>query len=214
METVTTTPKVIGYTRVSTDAQEDGAGLEAQAEAIRAEAARRGWDVEVVQEIASGGKAVSARPVLSDVLGRLGRGDVLVVAKGDRLARSLLVLAGLLEDSDKRGWSLVALDLGVDTSTPAGRLVIQTLGAAAEYERRMIGARTREALAVKRSQGIRLGKPSRVDSTTRRRIRDVRAQGWTWQRIADALNRDGIATGHGGATWRPSSVRAAALAAA
>ncbi len=143
----------------------------------------------------------------------LGAGDILVVAKGDRLARSVLVLAGLLEDSNRRGWSLVALDLGVDTSTPAGRLVIQTLGAAAEYERRMIGARTREALAAKRAQAVRLGKPSRVDAAARRRIRDVRAQGWTWQRIADALNRDGVTTGHGGATWRPSSVRAAALAA-
>lgn len=209
-----TTPKVIGYTRVSTDGQEDGAGLEAQAEAIRAEAARRGWSVEIVQEIASGGKAVTQRPVLSEVLERLGAGDVLVVAKGDRLARSLLVLAGLLEDSDRRGWSLVALDLGVDTSTPAGRLVIHTLGAAAEYERRMIGTRTREALAVKKAQGVRLGKPSRVSSDTRRRIRDTRAQGWTWQRIADALNRDGVTTGHGGTEWRPSSVRAAALAAA
>ncbi len=68
---------------------------------------------------------------------------VLVVAKGDRLARSLMTLSRLLEDSDARGWSLVALDLGVDTSTPAGRLAIQVIGAAAEYESRMIGARTR-----------------------------------------------------------------------
>ncbi len=208
-----TTPKVIGYTRVSTEGQEDGVGLTAQADAIRLEATRRGWDVEIVQEVVSGGKALAQRPVLEAVLAALGAGDILVVAKGDRLARSLLVLAGLLEDSDKRGWSLVALDLGVDTSTPAGRLVIQMLGAAAEYERRLIGARTREALAVKRAQGVRLGKPSRVDADARRRIRDTRAQGWTWQRIADALNRDGATTGHGGATWRPSSVRAAALAA-
>ncbi len=82
------------------------------------------------------------------------------------------------------GWSLVALALGVDTSTPAGRVVIQTLGAAG-HERRMIGARTRDALAVKRAQGVRLGKPSRAAAAARRRIRDVHAQGWTWQRIAD-----------------------------
>ncbi len=208
-----TAPQVIGYTRVSTEEQEDGAGLDAQAFAIHAAAVQRGWTVEIVQEVVSGRKGLQQRPVLAGVLARLRKGDVLVVAKGDRLARSLMTLSRLLEDSDSRGWSLVALDLGVDTSTPAGRLAIQVIGAAAEYESRMIGARTREAMAVHKANGATFGCPRRTDTATRRRIRDTRAQGWTLQRIADALNRDEIPTPQGGATWRPSSVRAAALAA-
>jgi len=207
-----TAPQVIGYTRVSTEDQEDGAGLDAQAFAIRTAATQRGWDVEIVQEVVSGRKGLHQRPVLSGVLARLRKGDVLVVAKGDRLARSLMTLSRLLEDSDSRGWSLIALDLGVDTSTPAGRLAIQVIGAAAEYESRMIGARTREAMAVHKANGATFGCPRRVDGDTRQRIRAVRAQGWTLQRIANALNRDNIPTPQGGATWRPSSVRAAVLA--
>ncbi len=207
-----TAPQVIGYTRVSTEEQEEGAGLDAQAFTIRTAATQRGWNVEIVQEVVSGRKGLQQRPVLAGVLARLRKGDVLVVAKGDRLARSLMTLSRLLEDSDARGWSLVALDLGVDTSTPAGRLAIQVIGAAAEYESRMIGARTREAMAVHKANGATFGCPRRTDTATRRRIRDTRAQGWTLQRIADALNRDEIPTPQGGATWRPSSVRAAALA--
>lgn len=208
-----TAPQVIGYTRVSTEEQEDGAGLDAQAFAIQSAAVQRGWTVEIVQEVVSGRKGLQQRPVLAGVLARLRKGDVLVVAKGDRLARSLMTLSRLLEDSDSRGWSLVALDLGVDTSTPAGRLAIQVIGAAAEYESRMIGARTREAMAVHKANGATFGCPRRTDTATRQRVRDARSQGWTWQRIADALNRDDIPTPQSGATWRPSSVRAVALAA-
>ncbi len=207
-----TTPQVIGYTRVSTEEQEDGAGLDAQAFAIHAAAVQRGWDVEIVQEVVSGRKGLQQRPVLTGVLARLRKGDVLVVAKGDRLARSLMTLSRLLEDSDSRGWSLVALDLGVDTSTPAGRLAIQVIGAAAEYESRMIGARTREAMAVHKANGATFGNPVQLDGDTRRRIRDVRAQGVSWHRIAEALNRDGVPLPRGGAKWWASSVRAAALA--
>ncbi len=97
--------------------------------------------------------------------------------------------------------------------TRLGRIPLQVIGAAAEYESRMIGARTREAMAVHKANGATFGCPRRTDTATRRRIRDTRAQGWTLQRIANALNRDNIPTPQGGATWRPSSVRAAALAA-
>ncbi len=68
-------------------------------------------------------------------------------------------------------------------------------------------------MAVHKANGATFGCPKRTDGDTRQCIRDVRAQGWTLQRIADALNRDDIPTPQGGATWRPSSVRAAALAA-
>ena len=169
---------VYGYCRVSTENQEDGTGLEAQTVTIEREAVRRDWEtVELHREVVSGGKGIHQRPVLAAILERIQRGDVLVVAKGDRLARSLLVLSQLLEASDREGWSLVLIDLGVDTSTPAGRLSAQVVGAAAEYERQMIRARTREGLAVKRSQGVRLGRPVEMPATIRAEVVSLRAQG-------------------------------------
>jgi DNA invertase Pin-like site-specific DNA recombinase len=210
MEATTPTSTVYGYCRVSTEGQEDGAGLEAQAVAIRLEADRRGWStLELHQEVVSGGKGIQHRPVLATILERIGRGDVLVVAKGDRLARSLLVLAQLLEASDRDGWSLVLIDLGVDTSTPAGRLSAQVVGAAAEYERQMIRARTRDGLAVKRSQGIRLGRPTISSAATLERVTQLRGDGLTLKAIAAQLTSDGIRTPAGRAAWSTSNVQTA-----
>lgn len=209
MDTETTTTTVYGYCRVSTEGQEDGAGLDAQAIAIRQEAERRGWtSVDIRREVVSGGKRVDQRPVLAEILDQISAGDVLVVAKGDRLARSLVVLAGLLEDSDRRGWSLVLLDLGVDTSTPAGRLSAQVVGAAAEYERQMIRARTRDGLAVKRSQGVRLGRPVQMDAETRAEVVRLRVQGgWTLRQIAEEMTTRGVPTASGKATWSTGNVQ-------
>lgn len=81
-----------------------------------------------------------------------GQADALCVAKLDRLSRSLLDFAGLMERSRKRGWSLVALDLGVDTSTPSGEMMASVLATFAQFERRLIGERTRAALAEKRAR--------------------------------------------------------------
>lgn len=210
MSRTETFPTIYGYCRVSTDAQEDGAGLESQAVAIRQAATVRGWDqLEIATEVVSGGKGLDRRPVLAGILERITRGDVLVVAKGDRLARSLIVLAQLLEDSDRGGWSLVLLDLGVDTSTPAGRLAAQVVGAAAEYERALIRARTREALAVKRSQGVRLGRPVQLCSSIRDRIAELRAEGSTLRVIAATLNAEGVATATGRGEWSTSRVQTA-----
>jgi DNA invertase Pin-like site-specific DNA recombinase len=79
----------------------------------------------------------------------------------------------------------------------------------AEWEREMIGQRTREGLAVKRSQGVTLGRPRELDERTRRRIRQLRARGWSYPRIAAKLNADHVPTAHGGKRWYPASVRAA-----
>jgi DNA invertase Pin-like site-specific DNA recombinase len=210
MDTNTATSTVYGYCRVSTEGQEDGAGLEAQAVSIRAEADRRGWStLELHQEVVSGGKSVARRPVLASILERIGRGDVLVVAKGDRLARSLVVLAQLLEASDRDGWSLVLIDLGVDTSTPAGRLSAQVVGAAAEYERQMIRARTRDGLAVKRSQGVRLGRPVKLSAEALEMVVNLRASGLSLRGIAEHLTALGIATASGKAVWSTSNVQTA-----
>lgn len=208
MDSINATSTVYGYCRVSTEGQEDGAGLEAQAVAIRTEADRRGWStLELHSEVVSGGKGLHQRPVLASIMERITRGDVLVVAKGDRLARSLVVLAQLLEASDRDGWSLVLLDLGVDTSTPAGRLSAQVVGAAAEYERQMIRARTRDGLAVKRSQGVRLGRPVLLPVEVRERVVELRSSGLSLQAIADQLTAEGVPTATGRPRWYAATVQ-------
>ncbi len=80
--------------------------------------------------------------------------------------------------------------------------------AVAEWEREMIGVRTRDALAVKRSEGVQLGRPRVLPDDVRRRIRRERKRGRTLQAIADRLNADHVPTGHGGSRWYASTVHA------
>lgn len=202
--------RVVGYARVSTDEQaESGAGLAAQEATIRREAERRGWEViALVRDAGASGSRLRGRLGLSEALrlAESGEADGVVVAKLDRLSRSLIDAAALIERSRRRGWTLVALDLGVDTSTPAGELVANVMAAVAQWERRAIGQRTKEALAVRREQGVRLGRPRAVPPDVRARIAQLRRRGLSYQAIADRLGVAGIATAHGGA-WHASTVR-------
>ena len=102
-------------------------------------------------------RSLVSRPGLARALADIERGaaSVLVVAKLDRLSRSLLDFAALMERSRKQGWAVVALDLGVDTTTPSGEMMANVLAVFAQFERRLIGQRTREALAVKRGRATR-----------------------------------------------------------
>ena len=78
----------------------------------------------------------------------------------------------------------------------------------AQFERRLIGQRTRDALAVKKAQGVRLGRPRTLPSKVCRRIERMRARGNSLAAIAEKLNKDQVPTAHGGARWYPSTVRA------
>lgn len=210
--------RAVGYLRVSTLEQSDsGAGLRAQGEAIESDALRRGWELVAIQEDAgASGKSLSGRPGLMAALETVenGEAEALVVAKLDRLSRSLLDFAGLMERARKRGWSLVALDLGVDTSTPSGEMMASVLATFAQFERRLIGQRTKEALAIKRAQGVRLGRPHTMSAEAVAMIRELRAQGRSYRAIADALNERGLPTAQGGRAWHPQTVRLVALRAA
>ena len=84
-----------------------------------------------------------------------------MVAKLDRLSRSMLDFAALMNAAQKQGWALVALDLGVDTSTPYGEMMANVLATFAQFERRLISQRTKEALAQKRAAGVQLHDQSR-----------------------------------------------------
>ena len=143
--------------------------------------------------LGASGKSLNGRSGLTAALAAVeaGEADGLVVAKLDRLSRSLLDFAGLMERSQRKGWSLVALDLGVDTSTPSGEMMASVLAIFAQFERRLIGQRTREALAVKRAQGVRLGRPATMPDAVRARIRAEHEGGQSLAAIAAGLNAAG-----------------------
>jgi DNA invertase Pin-like site-specific DNA recombinase len=202
--------RALCYTRVSTSEQaESGAGLAAQRTAVLGEVERRGWTLVELVEDAGHSSATLDRPGISAVLARLDRNeaDALVVAKLDRLTRSIKDFGDLADRARRKKWAIVALDLGVDMTTPAGELVASVVAGTAQYERRIIGQRTKEALAARRAAGVRLGRPMRTPSETVRRIVDDRANGLTLKAIAEGLTADGIPTVHGG-LWHPATVRA------
>lgn len=209
---VAATGRAVGYVRVSTaDQVESGAGLAAQRAAISAEVQRRGWSLVAVHEDAgASGKSLRGRPALAAALASIeaGEADALIVSKLDRLSRSLLDFAGLMTRAKDGGWNLVALDLGIDLSTPAGEFMASVMASAAQWERRLIGQRTRDALAAKRAAGIRLGRPQSLPTDVVARIRDARAGGASLASIAGTLTAEGVPTAHGGAKWHPSTVRA------
>ena len=206
--------KVIGYVRVSTDEQADsGAGLEAQRTAILAEAERRGWsecDLTFIEDAGYSGKDLY-RPGIEAALDTLRhhRADALVVSKLDRLSRSMLDFAGLMDRSTREGWALVALDLGVDTTTPQGEMVAAVMAVFAQFERRLIGQRTKDALAAKKAAGVRLGHPVLIPDEVVARIVAARSSGATLKAIVDSLNHDGVPTALGGGGWQVSTIQRA-----
>jgi len=206
---ITVMTKAIIYTRVSTSEQgESGLGLDAQAALCNDYCARNRLKiVEVTTEVQSG-KSTRRRPVLAAVLDVLRKGDadVLIASNVSRLSRSIGDLVGLISEADKRGYSVVALDTGLDTSTPAGRMVFQMLGVAAEYERAMTSDRTKKALARAKAKGTQLGRRTSLPDELVKRIAAERASGRTLAAIANGLNSEDVATGQGGVKWYPATV--------
>lgn len=140
---------LIGYARVSTDEQTD----DPQIAALQAAGCTR-----IFRDVASG--AVRARPELDRALRALDTGDVLVIARLDRLARSLSHLLEIVEDLERRGVGFRSLGDPIDTTSAQGRLTLQILGAVAEFERQLIRERTRAGLASAAAQGRRGGNPA------------------------------------------------------
>lgn len=200
---------VIGYTRVSTEEQAtSGLGLADQRSVIEREAERRGWsEVTCLSDEGYSAKNLS-RPAIAQALEMLAKGEasVLVVSKLDRLSRSVLDFASLLERAGKEGWQLVVLDLNVDTTTPSGQLVAHVMGAFAQYERQLIGSRTSAALQQKKAQGHRLGRPRTLAPDVVDRIVSERAAGASLRAIAAGLMKDGIPTSKGGTLWQAGTV--------
>ncbi|HVA09881.1 MAG TPA: recombinase family protein [Acidimicrobiales bacterium] len=205
---------VLGYARCSTTEQaESGLGIAAQEATIRSECQRRGWElVDVVTDEGESGKSLD-RPGLQSALERVARHEIdgLVAAKLDRISRSVKDFADLLEWFGVIGASLVAVDVGVDTSTPGGKLVCGVFSAVSEWERDVIASRTRDGLAALRAQGRPISRAAVADNPKlAKRIRKMRESGKTYQAIADALNKDKVPTLRGALKWTVSGVRGAA----
>lgn len=201
--------RAIGYCRVSTAEQGDSrAGLEAQAETITDYVRARGGQlIDLRHDVASGG-SLRKRGELGRTLRDLkaGEADTLVVAKLDRLSRSILDFAGLIEAANQESWSIAAIDIGVDTTTTNGELIANIMIALAQWERRLIGDRTRVALKAVRARGTRLGRKPNITPETMRAMRMLRRSGMSYQRIADRLAEEGVPTAQGG-QWHAGTVR-------
>jgi len=204
--------RVVGYCRVSTDEQAaSGLGLDAQVDTITRAALARGWQlVGVCVDAGVSGKVRPADRVgFGEALGmvRGGQADVVVVAKLDRLARSVIGLAEVLAEAATGRWGLVLLDIDLDMSTPNGALMANIQGAVAQWERDIIAERTTAAMQAAKRRGQRLGRPVQLPEQTRVQICRLRADGLTLQAIADQMAAEGIPTARG-LGWYPSTVAA------
>jgi DNA invertase Pin-like site-specific DNA recombinase len=168
MPTKNTKPKphLIGYARVS---KGDNQSTAAQLEALREASCRR-----IFEENGSGGRW--DRPELHRMLDHLREGDIVVVWKLDRLSRSLKDLLIILEKVNAGGAGFRSLTESIDTTTPAGRMMMQMLGSFAEFERQMIRQRTKAGLDAARADGRVGGRPRVLsDAQCREIVRGVRS---------------------------------------
>lgn len=222
------TPRAFGYLRVSTDQQADsGLGLEAQRSAVEKAAARLGVALADVFTDAglSGSLDMDDRPGLFAAVQALKRGDVLIVAKRDRIGRDLIGVAMVERSIAKKGARIVsAAGEGTETTDASGMLQRQILDVFAEHERRIIGQRTKAALQAKRARGERAGnlpfgyslgadgqklEPCKAEQDVLAILAELRAAGFSLRQIAAELNRQGFTTRRGTA-WRHQYVAALA----
>jgi DNA invertase Pin-like site-specific DNA recombinase len=176
---------LFGYARVSTRDQD----LATQnAELMAAGCAK------VFKEKVSGAK--TDRPELAKVIGRLEPGDVLVVTRLDRLARSTRDLLNVIAAISDRGAGFKSLkDAWADTTTAHGRLMLAVLGGLAEFERELIRARTGEGRARAKARGVRFGRPRKMTPHQRQEALQRLAAGETQADVARTYNVDATTIG-------------------
>lgn len=202
---------LIPYRRVSTvDQAEKGVSLDAQHKYLDLSLQMRGqqaltWDCV---DKGKSGKNLK-RPGLSEALSLVEQGKAggIIVAKLDRLSRSLLDFAWLMARANNEGWNIVLLDLGVDLATPAGKAMAQMLAIFAEFERNVISQRTRDGLVEKRAQGVVLGRRREISDELLGAIVGMYYQDGNFSAVARWLNKSGVQTVHGGRTWYPAVVQ-------
>jgi site-specific DNA recombinase len=219
--------RVVVYCRVSTADQADhGVSLEAQQAKLKAYADL--YDLTVIETINDAGESAKSlnRPGLQQALAMLRKGeaDGLLVAKLDRLTRSVADWQTLIDGyfGEKAGKQLFSLSDSIDTRTAAGRMVLNMLLVVSQWEREIIGERTREALRHKIRKGQRVGrvlygydlavdgKTLVVNESEQRTIgliKELRSAGRSLEQIATELSQRGIPTKAGLNNWVHTAVR-------
>src|SRR5680860_1250680 len=188
------TLRAVSYRRVSTREQGDTRlGLDAQTEKVAAAIEYAGWNHVADFHDVSTGKSRNGRSGLEAALVLLdnGEADVLVVAKLDRLARSVVDFGGIVRHSMRQDWALKVLDLDVDTTTASGRLCANLVAAIAEWEGDTISERTKAALAQLKDRGVRLGNAPTIPPATERKVLKAYESEGSYLGAARRLNEAG-----------------------
>lgn len=223
--------RIVGYCRVSSREQADeGVSLGAQRAKLQAYAVAMDLELVALEEDAGvSAKSLDGRHGLSRALAALdaGRADGILVAKLDRLTRSVRDLGHLVDRYFASKWSLLSVADSIDTRTASGRLVLNVLTSVAQWEREATGERTRDALAHLKSEGVLLGaiplgvrRTGEVDASGRRimvsiedelhtieRMRELRCAGMSLRQIARKLVAESRSTKRGG-RWEAATVGA------
>lgn len=175
---------IYGYARVSTAGQKDGNSLEAQERALKEAGA-----IEIYSESFTGTK--KDRPVLNELLDKLEAGDTLIVTKLDRMARSAIAGAKIVQELLDRGVKVDILNMGRLDNTPASKLVRQIFFAFAEFERDMIVERTTEGKAIAKERAkatgevFKEGRPKKYSKAQLDHAMELREQGYSIKKVSE-----------------------------
>ena len=170
--------KTFGYARVSTLDQ----NLDTQLDALH----KAGCD-EIFQDKITG--MTTSRPALDELQAKLRSGDTVMVARFFRLGRSRDHLIQLISEFARKGIHFKALDLGVDSSTPAGKLVLQIFAALAEYDRESILEKTRAGQLLAAAKGKHIGRPKGLDAEKFAKVKKAVERGLS---VAETVSLTGI----------------------
>ncbi len=177
------TQKVAIYVRVSTSGQT----VENQERELTAHCQRQGWQVFKVYRDEGFSGAVADRPALKEMMAdaRLGKFNLLVVWKIDRLARSISHLLEVLTELKGLGIGFVSLTEAINTETAQGRMIANFLGSIAEFERELVVERVRSGMDRAKAAGVRIGRP-RAGFDVNEAIR-LKQDGQSWSQVAKSV---------------------------
>jgi len=214
----------VGYIRVSTQDQADS-GLSLQYQESKIRAYCEAMDINLVDVVADAGFSAKSmnRPAMQGIISQIKNKtiDAVVILKLDRLTRSVKDLGAIVELIEKNNIALVSVQDSINTSTAAGRLILNVLGSVSQWEREANGERVKAALSVKKGAGERVGTipygfdlaadgVALVENPTEQKtlaiIRDLRAKGLSLRKIGAELDKRGIATKKGG-RWQATTIK-------
>jgi DNA invertase Pin-like site-specific DNA recombinase len=165
----------IGYARVSTDEQ----NLDLQLDALKAAGCEKIFMDQGISGI------TRERAGLSEALGAIGKEDILIVWKLDRLGRSLGFLCELIEGLKEQGIGFQSLTDGIDTTTNGGKLVFHIMGALAEFERDLIRERTKAGMKAAKKRGKHVGRPKSLSNGQVQHMHELLDAGKTQAEVAE-----------------------------